>query len=208
MTTADRPLVSLSAIEHHRYCKRQCALIHVDGIWIDNRFTVKGNRVHSRVDSGEAKTERGRSVLRSIPLWSNRWGLTGRADAVDVFDDGTVAPVEYKSGVRHGDTAHLQLCAQALCLEEMLSTDVPTGYLWYDGTRRRVAVAIDDELRAATVDVIEQIRASFSAARLPPAHHDERCQHCQFEPVCVPELVEQDQVGLRRLVEDEVYRCD
>lgn len=117
MTT--EPVIALSALEHHVYCPRQCALIHVDGLWIDSEHTVRGDLGHRRADSGEHKQERGRLVLRAVPLWSEQLGLTGRADVVELHSDGSLVPVEYKIGRRHGDAAHVQLCAQALCLEEM-----------------------------------------------------------------------------------------
>jgi len=120
------PVVPISAIEHFAYCPRQCALIHCDGVWNDNEHTVGGTRAHRRVDSGEHRRERGRMVLRSIPLWSESLGLSGRADAVEMADNAVV-PVEYKAGVRHGNAADLQLCAQALCLEEMLRSTFLMG---------------------------------------------------------------------------------
>ena len=139
-TVTDEPIVTISAIEHFVYCPRQCALIHCDGVWSDNAQTVRGSRAHRRVDSGRHRRERGRLVLRSIPLWSETLGLSGRADAVEI-EPGVVRPVEYKSGIQHGSAADLQLCAQALCLEEMLNVAIPDGDVWYGGPRRRVRVA-------------------------------------------------------------------
>ena len=109
-------VIPISAIEHFVYCPRQCALIHCDGVWADNAHTVRGSRAHRRVNSGKARRERGKLVLRAIPLWSEELGLTGRADAVEL-DGDVVRPVEYKSGVPHGTAADLQVCAQAMCLE-------------------------------------------------------------------------------------------
>ena len=100
----DEPIVTISAIEHFVYCPRQCALIHCDGVWSDNAQTVRGSRAHRRVDSGRHRRERGRLVLRSLPLWSETLGLSGRADAVEI-EPGVVRPVEYKSGIRHGAAA-------------------------------------------------------------------------------------------------------
>ena len=109
----ERTIVPISAIEHFVYCPRQCALIHCDGVWSDNAHTVRGVRAHRRVDSGQHRHERGRKVLRGIPLWSEALGLSGRADVVEI-EIGAVRPVEYKSGVRHGSAADLQLCAHDL----------------------------------------------------------------------------------------------
>lgn len=183
------PVVQISALEHYQYCPRQCALIHVDGVWSDNAHVVRGHHGHRRVDSGDHRTERGRRVLRSVPLWSEQFGLTGRADAVEVHDDGRVVPVEYKMGVRHGITAHVQLAAQALCLEEMTGRDVSTGGLWFSAVRRREAVSIDDHLRGLTLAAIEEVRAMFTAARLPQPPNDQRCRECQLLGHCLPGVV-------------------
>lgn len=206
MTTAATPVVPISALEHHEYCPRQCALIYVDGLWGENAFTVAGDRAHRRVDSGASRTERGRRVLRSIPLWSESLGLSGRADAVEVHPDGRVIPVEYKSGVRHGRAADLQLCAEALCLEEMLQVPVPEGYVWYGAWRRRWFVSIDDELRRATVETVAAVRELLLADQLPEAPADERCRTCQLEPQCLPEVVS-TRGRIAAYVEQEVYRC-
>ena len=183
------PVIAVRAIEHHAYCPRQCALIHVDGVWADNVHTLRGRRGHRRVDGAPDRQERGRRVLRSVPLWSEALGLTGRADAVEVHDDGTVVPVEYKVGTRHGDAAALQLCAQALCLEEMLGVAVPMGFVWYARHRRRIRVDIDEQLREATTDAIRAIRASFLSPSLPPAVDDARCRECQLLGHCLPGVV-------------------
>jgi len=181
------PTVAISAIEHFAYCARQCALIHCDGVWADNRHTVRGSRAHRRVDSGQARWERGRLVIRAVPLWSEELGLSGRADAVEI-DDGSVFPVEYKAGTRHGIAADLQLCAQALCLEEMLDVDIPVGYVWYGGPRRRLQVPLDPELRREVREIIDRIRTQLLSGRLPEAPNDERCSECQLRSHCLPEL--------------------
>lgn len=201
------PVVVLSAIEHHLYCPRQCALIHVDGLWAENAHTVIGGRAHRRVDSAADRRERGKAVLRSVQLYSDRYGLSGRSDAIEVHDDGTIVPVEYKSGVRHGEAADVQLCAQALCLEEMMGRTVEFGFVWYGGPRRRLRVEFTDRLKALTLATVEEIRFSLVSGRLAPAVADERCRECQLEPVCLPDvLVRADSV--RTYVEREVTRCE
>lgn len=199
--------VPISAIEHHSYCPRQCALIHVDGLWADNVATVAGTRAHRRVDSNAHRRERGRLVLRSIPLWSERHGLSGRADAVEVWPDGRVEPVEHKSGVRHGITADLQLCAQAMCLEDMLQVDVEFGWIWYGGPRRRHRVTFDGDLRGATASAIDQIRADIGSGVLPPAIDDQRCSSCQLERVCLPGVSTHPD-GPAHYLHAVVMRCD
>lgn len=123
------PVIPLRALEHDAYCPRQAAMIHVDGVWADNAHTVRGVRGHRRVDTAPSRHERDRRVLRGLSLWSEQLGLVGRADAVEIFDDGTIEPVEYKHGRRHGAAAESQLCAQAFCLEEMLGVSVQVGHV-------------------------------------------------------------------------------
>ena len=181
-------IVPISALEHHLYCPRQCALIHVEGIWLDNEHTVRGQVGHRRVDSGEHRAERGRLVLRAIPLWSEVLGLTGRADAVEVGADGRLEPVEYKIGTLHRDAPKVQLCAQALCLEEMTGVPITSGALWISATRRRLHVDFDKSLRSRTVQAIQEIRSTILGGELPSAHFDGRCATCQFVDYCQPEL--------------------
>ena len=182
------PVVPISAIEHFAYCPRQCALIHCNGVWSDNAHTVRGTYSHRRVDSGQHRRERGHLVLRAIPLWSEALGLSGRADAVEMEGD-VVCPVEYKAGTRHGDAADLQVCAQALCLEEMLDVEIPHGYVWYGGPRRRAQVDFTPELRLQVQDIVTQIRQQLLTFRLPAAPNDSRCTECQLLNHCLPELV-------------------
>jgi len=185
---AEATIVPISALEHHAYCPRQGALIHVDGRWVDNEHTVHGSAGHARVDSAPSRIERGARVLRHIPLWSERYGLSGRADVVAVSAAGDLTPVEYKIGTPHGDAARIQLCAQALCLEEMFGRCVYAGSIWYSAVRRRTRVAFDDGLREGTLTAVTEVRLWMSAPTLPPATFDRRCQSCQFLDYCQPEL--------------------
>ena len=200
------PVVALSALEHHLYCPRQCALIHVDGIWMENRSTIAGARAHRRVDVPGNRWERSRRVVRAVPLYSDRFGLIGRADVIEIADDGVLAPVEYKSGFPHGRAADVQLCAQALCLEEMFERAVPVGFVWYGGTRRRQRVILDAALRALTSDVIDEVRSNMVDGRLPAPVADDRCRQCQLEAVCMPDVVIR-RAAVTRYVEREVFGC-
>ena len=199
------PVIPISAIEHFVYCPRQCALIHCDGVWSDNAHTVRGTRAHRRVDSGRHRTERGRRVLRGIPLWSESLGLSGRADVVEMEGDA-IRPVEYKSGVRHGVTADLQLCAQALCLEEMLGVAVPSGSVWYAGPRRRVEVGFTDTLRNQVIVAIGAIREQLLTGELPDAANDERCSECQLWHHCLPGVTNAPRT-VRRYMSTVVFGC-
>ena len=199
------PIIAISALEHHAYCARQCALIHVDGVWADNVHVVRGERGHRRADGGEHRTERGRRIMRAVPLWSESLGLTGRADVVELHDDGRLIPVEYKIGRRHGLAAHLQVAAQALCLEEMTGGAVPTGAVWFSASRRREEVAVDDGLRQRTLATIDAVRSNLRSTLLPPAPNDDRCGECQLLGHCLPEVVAQATVVDRYL--EEVLWC-
>ncbi len=180
-------LVPISALQHYVYCPRQCALIHVEQVWSENVFTLRGRRAHARVDTpGRRQREEGRQV-RALPLWSDRLGLVGRADVVVFADDSTPYPVEHKVGPRRARRADaVQLCAQALCLEEMFGRPVPEGALFYGKTRRRLPVAFDDALRAETEATVAAVRALLRQARLPPPAADDRCRHCSLREACMP----------------------
>jgi len=203
----DDPPIWLSALEHYVYCPRQCALITVDGVWQPNEHTVRGDRGHRRVDEPGSRTERGKQVLRAVPVWSERLGLAGRADLIEVHAEGTVVPVEYKMGRRHGLAADVQLCALAFCLEEMLQTPIPSGQLWFGTSRRRTNVSLDEPLRAMTLEVIDGVRQLASATNLPPAPNDQRCVNCQLRDHCLPTLVA-DPRRLLAYQEREVFGCD
>ena len=149
--------------------------------------------------------ERGRQVLRGIPLWSESLGLSGRADIVEVEGD-TVRPVEYKSGVRHGIAADLQLCAQALCLEEMLGVTVPSGGVWYGGPRRRVVVEFSDTLRDQVMVAIDAIREQLLTGVLPDAVDDERCNECQLLHHCLPGVTNSTR-KVQRYLSSVVFGC-
>lgn len=178
----------------------------MDGVWSDNVHTVVGTRGHVRADTSGQRMERGKLVVRALPLWSEQLGLTGRADAVEFDAHGTPSLVEYKMGSRHGDAAHLQLCAQSLCLEEMLGTPVPTGYLWFSAPRRRVTVAMDLALRERTESCIEQVRSVLVAARLPAPVDDARCRECQLLGHCLPHVCARPDETVDYL-RREVFRC-
>lgn len=181
--------IPISALQHWSYCPRQAALIHVDGVWSDNPFTRRGTLLHERADQPGHDRRGGTRVERALPLFSRRLGLTGRADAVEFHDDGRVVPVEYKSGRRRARRADdLQLCAQALCLEEMLGRPVPEGAVFHGPERRRRAVLFTPALRAAVEQALSALRAALDAGALPPPVHDGRCPDCSLRRLCLPEL--------------------
>lgn len=182
--------VMLSALQHYSYCPRQCALIHQEQIFDDNEFTLRGQRAHRRVDSGEnSVSEDGRRLVRSLPLYSDRYGLIGKADVVEFLPDGTPYPVEYKQGRRqkreHDD---IQLAAQALCLEDMTGQRVAEGAIYHHKSHRRRVVPITDDLRQRVIDTTEAVRALLISKHLPPPVGDPTlCRACSLRAACQPE---------------------
>jgi CRISPR-associated exonuclease Cas4 len=180
--------VLISAIEHYSYCPRQCAIIHVEQTFEDNVFTTKGHLAHARVDESDATSAKGIAVLRSIDLWSDRLRLRGKADVVEMRPAGPY-PVEYKVGPRRGLHADLQLCAQAMCLEEMFRRPVPRGAVYSHATRSRAEVTFTPDMRARTEAVIASIREMLECPDLPAAPNDRRCVGCSLAGVCLPSVV-------------------
>jgi CRISPR-associated exonuclease Cas4 len=181
--------IAISALEHYSYCPRQFGLIHVERVWRENELTLQGSLAHERADLPIARHERAVEVWRAVPLRSHRLHLYGRADIVEVLDDGTVLPVEYKRGDRRPSVhERVQLCAQALCLEEMLDVRIDEGALYHVASRKRIAVAIDAELRSLTKSIAAQVRSGVETGSCPPPIADVRCDTCSLEEDCLPQL--------------------
>lgn len=181
--------IMISALEHYSYCPRQCALIHIEQTFDENIYTIRGHLAHERVDSLMTRTERATRVEHALPLWSVRLGLTGRADVVE-FHGATPYPVEYKVGKqREWEHEAVQLCAQALCLEEMFGVPVPAGAVYYCASRTRREITIDAELRTRVEAMALATRALLQAATLPAAPNDQRCERCSLVDSCLPGVV-------------------
>lgn len=177
----------ISALQHYLYCPRQCALIHVEQTYADNLYTARGNRVHERVHQTGDELVAGVRVERALPLRSESLGLTGVADVVEFLEDGTPYPIEYKAGPRKNREAdNVQLCAQAMCLEEMLGLPVPEGSVYHAQSRRRRVVQLDEALRATVIQTVEAVRELFTVKRLPEPAADDRCTNCSLIEVCLP----------------------
>ncbi len=183
--------IMLSALQHYSYCPRQCALIHQEQTFTDNVFTVKGNLAHKRVDSDKSGFEEGVQVERSLPLFSDKYQLTGKADVVEFMVDGTPYPVEYKHGSRQKKTHDdVQLMAQVLCLEEMTGRQIPEGAIYHHKSHRRRTVKISDELRQHTIELISKVHALVKSKKMPePADDKSLCRACSLRQTCQPELV-------------------
>ncbi len=191
----DDDLVPISALQHWLVCPRQCALIHLEGQWTENRLTAEGSLLHARVDAGGVETRPGIRSTRGIPLRSTRLGLAGKADVVEFHPDGSGAnpvpyPVEYKHGrSKPNDSDRVQLCAQALCLEEALGCAVPAGALFYAATRRRLVVPFDRPLRDRTEQTVASVKAMFVARRTPPPVPIPACRGCSLAELCLPTVL-------------------
>lgn len=191
----DEPqLIPLSALQHYAFCPRQCALIHLEQAWAENQWTAQGKVLHQRVDSGRGETRPGRRLERGVSVVSERLGLSGKLDLLEIdVATGEILPVEYKRGKPKTEPwDRLQLCAQALCLEEMRGLHIERAALWYWEVRRREWVAIDDALRAQTLEAITAVRQLFEARTTPAARWHARCRSCSLRELCQPKLGARD----------------
>lgn len=200
----DEELLSISALNHFLYCRRRCALIHVEQLWTENFFTAQGRVMHERVHE-EGRESRGDvRIERGVPLCSIRLGLTGKADVVEFHRraDGIWLPfpVEYKLGKPKPDESDMvQLCAQALCLEEMLKVEIPAGALFYGKTRRRLDVSFDESLRRRTEETAVQVRGIIESGITPEPVYSKKCESCSLISLCLPKAVSKKQAVKRYL---------
>jgi len=197
-------LLPLSALQHLLFCERQCALIHIEQAWAENLFTAEGRVMHERVDSGRSESRGDVRLSFSLPLHSLRLGLVGKADVVEFHrepgenckkpSDSVIwrpFPVEYKRGRPKKEIwDKVQLCAQAMCLEEMLKIEVPKGALFYGKTRRRVDVVFDADLRHETEETAKRLHELFASGDTPPPELKSVCESCSFLESCLPHALE------------------
>jgi len=197
-------LLPLSGIQHFLFCRRQWALIHIESQWQENVLTVEGKLLHKRADDPFfTETRKGLILARSVPVASYRLGLSGVCDVVEFTEspggvrlpgrDGLFlpTPVEYKRGHEKRDPCdEAQLCAQAICLEEMLAVTIPTGYLYYGETRHRVTVELTAELRELVQRMAGEMQAYFKRGYTPRVKTSRACRSCSLVDVCLPELQE------------------
>ena len=204
MTTEYPPeaWLPLSGIQHFTFCRRQWALIHVERQWQDNVLTVEGKLLHNRVDDPYFTEKRGDVIIaRSVPVASVVLGFNGVCDVVEFTAspegvrlpgrDGRYlpAPVEYKRGrEKHDRCDESQLCAQAMCLEEMLAVDIPVGYIYYGRTRHRVRVELTGELRDWVRKAASEMQAYFERGYTPRVKTSRACKSCSLADICLPAL--------------------
>ena len=167
--------------------------MYVEQSFEDNSLTAAGSIAHDRVDSQEITWEGKVRIERSIDIFSDKYGLIGKTDVVEFHPSGVVYPIEYKHGKRH-DWVHdnLQLCAQALCLEEMLNVSIPKGAIYHTTSNKRREVNIDSKLRSIAVATINEIRNLYKVAVAPLPVNDKRCPNCSLIDICVNNIKEID----------------
>lgn len=217
MPYAESDLLPLSALQHLVFCERQCALIHVERVWVENRWTAEGRILHRNAHEGKPKTRDGVRITRGLPLRNFELGVTGQADVVEWRPPAglsdrqadrtlaeflqaeragglagwTITPVEYKRGrPKSTDCDRVQLCAQALCLEEMLGATIESGQLFYGRKRRRFDITFDEELRTTTRLAALRLHELVASGLTPPAVREKKCDTCSLFSVCLPDVTE------------------
>ncbi len=192
----------ISGLQHLAFCPRQWALIHLEQVWAENVRTAEGRLLHERADLPGESRRAGVRTVRGMWLRSERLRLTGRADIVEFRP--AAYPVEYKRGKsKPTDCDTVQLCAQALCLEEMLSASVPQGAIFYGSPRRRLEVDFTPELRSRTEDLAALMHRLYSRRETPPAQPGSYCRSCSLVDVCLPGATAQRE-GAARWVTDQL----
>jgi CRISPR-associated exonuclease Cas4 len=212
--STEKLIISIASLNQFVFCPRRCALMFVEGIWEDNAHTAKGTLLHEHTDEAGYETDGNAKLLRALPLFSNRYGLSGKADIVEIHQT-EIIPVEYKKGKkRRFGNDDIQLCAQGLCLEEMVKnspldfercglkrlkrlkqTNVERGFIYHAASRRRREVIFDESLRLETVKTIERVRLLLQAQIVPPAELKPRCDGCSLRGICLPELSDPNQLA-------------
>lgn len=188
----EEELIPISALQHLLFCKRQWALIHLEQIWRENKYTVEGHLFHEKVDSGLQESRRNIKISRGIKLRSLVCGITGISDLVKFYykEDGSLErcePIEYKLGKPKTDLCDaVQLCAQALCLEEMLKIQISKGFLFYGKIKKSISIEFDTPLRKETTRCIKEIRELTETKKTPLAIYTKKCKKCSLVTLCMP----------------------
>lgn len=197
---SESDLRPLSALQHLAFCERQCCLIHIEQVWSENRLTAEGRILHEHVHKQESESRGDLYIVRGLKLRSLELGLSGVADVVEFHrvERGGIEllgkrgvwrpfPVEYKRGKPKADRCdEIQLCAQALCLEEMLGAVIYAGALYYGSQRRRMDVAIDEQLRKTVRETVAKLHNLLATGITPKPVNDKRCRNCSLVDLCIP----------------------
>lgn len=201
--------LALSGIQHYSFCPRQWALIHIEQQWVENVLTIQGGLVHARAHDISIREKRGNKIIvRGLDVHSRALGLSGQCDVVEFShsaagislsgEDGlwSVTPVEYKRGKSKRIAAdRLQLCAQAICLEEMLCCEIEEAFLYYNGTHSRERVELTRNLRDEVESCAEEMHRLYNRRHTPSAKKKSPCRSCSIKDICIPSLPERESVG-------------
>jgi CRISPR-associated exonuclease Cas4 len=203
-------LLPISALQHLLFCERQCALIHIEQVWVENIFTAQGRVMHECVHSEAAESRRDTRVEFGMPVRSLRLGLIGKTDVVEfhLMPDKSWRPfpVEYKRGKKKPDNRdNVQLCAQALCLEETLGASIPSGAIFYGKERRRTDVAFDAALREETERTARRLRDLIQSGQTPKAVYKPECDSCSLINYCLPKTM-QNAKPVRQYFDEMIQR--
>ncbi len=205
---AESDFVALSALQHYVFCPRQCALIHLEQVWSENLYTAEGRAMHERADSAVTSYREGVRVTRSVPLRSSALGVSGVADVVEWHrqkNEFQPFPVEYKRGKpKKHDADKVQLCAQAMCLEEMRSCTILSGALFYGQTMHRLDVVFDEAMRSKTVAAAAGVHELFASCVTPHPEFGPKCKLCSLFDECMPEVLERH--GSAKWYVQKLYR--
>jgi CRISPR-associated exonuclease Cas4 len=199
--------VSLSSLEHYAYCPRQCGLILLEDAFTDDAATVRGTLLHQRVDTPGAQRRATVRTLHALPVWHDAYGLTGICDTVEIHADGTILPIEHKSG-RYipGGPVDIQAAAQAICLASMFHRPVPQAAIYSATDRRRHLLTIDQVLHTRVLEATRAVRALLADQALPAPPADSRCRRCSMATTCMPDVLAATQRYHRALT--DLYRTN
>ena len=219
MAYKEEDFLQISELQHFQFCRRQWALIHLEQQWAENLRTVEGELLHQRAHDASQRERRGELLMtRDMRVFSATLGLSGSCDVVEFkrCENGVPLsgmegkyqpyPVEYKRGSPRTDHAnHLQLCAQAMCLEEMLCCDIPEGALYYGEIRRREKVLFSEELRREVKNAAEEMRQLYQRGYTPKVRPSKSCNACSLKELCLPKLMKKKSVRnyLREHLEEQ-----
>lgn len=219
MVYKEDDFLQISGLQHFQFCRRQWALIHLEQLWAENLRTVEGELLHERAHDASLREKRGElMIVRDMRVFSANLGVSGACDVVE-FKKSEAGiplsglegkyqpyPIEYKRGSPRTDQAnHLQLCAQAMCLEEMLCCDIPEGALYYGEIRRRENVLFTEELRQAVKSALEEMHQLYERGYTPKVRPNKSCNACSLKGLCLPKLMKKKSVAkyLRERLEEQ-----
>jgi len=197
-------LIMISALQHYAFCPRQCALIHIEQIWTESGLTAEGRLLHERVHEAGNESRGDLRIARGVQLRSLKLGLIGMADVIEFHKTASGIwqpfPVEYKRGKpKHDHSDSIQICAQGICLEEMLGCPIPRGALFYGKTKRRHEVEFDPALRDELKKTVDDVRTMLEKGLTPEPIFAKRCGNCSLQSECLPKTISRHKSAKRYL---------